>query len=599
VRTLRLLLVAAVAVSLGSPGIAEAPRPNVLLISIDTLRADAVGDGKGTPALEAFLRQATRFAGARTPVPLTLPAHVSLFSGLQPARHGIHDNASPGLLPGRPFTLLAEEFLEAGYDTAAFVSAAVLDPRTGIGEGFRLYDLPRAAAPEFQDYGETPAEVRVASVLEWLRQRRSKRPSFLFVHFFDAHEPYLPYAGSDARPATAAGDPDAVRYAGEVSRVDAAIERLLAAIPASTLVVITSDHGESLGEHGEQTHGMLCFGATSSIFLAARGPRLEPGAVVAGPRSLCDIAPTVRSWCGLAEKSADGTRLFDPPKEAILTESLYAWRTHGWGQCFAVSDGTTTLVEGGRNVRLFETGADPAERTSVEPGQHPAYERLDRALAALRKSRRDAPAPAATLQIDTPYGTARRPDLCYLARPENARLPDPAEQMAFWESLRLIQRGSTEAYRRHDTAALIKYAEQLESLAARDSSNPAPRFEIARVSARLANLTRSREWHRCSSVATRQAMERGYWDPMLLFGAFEQALRSEDAGELRAVLELAKDLRSRPDLACLRLAREAALRLAGARDPAALELYRTLFERVREKASTEAERAALAELEPS
>ncbi|MGQ0612787.1 MAG: sulfatase [Planctomycetaceae bacterium] len=598
-RTPVLLLVLASAVLLGSPGIAEAPRPNVLLISIDTLRADAVGERKGTPALVAFLKQATRFAGARTPVPLTLPAHASLLTGLLPARHGIQDNASPGLARGRTFTLLAEEFLAAGYDTAAFVSAAVLDPRTGIGEGFRSYDLQPASAPEFQDYGETPAEVQATRVLHWLQQRRARRPSFLFVHFFDPHDPYLPYAGSDGRPGTTASDREAARYAGEVSRVDEALERILAAVPASTLVVIASDHGESLGEHGERTHGMLCFSATSNVFLAARGPRLPPGVVVEGARSLCDVAPTLRAWCGLAEKSHDGAPLFDPPKEAVVTESLYAWRTHGWGQCFSVFDGSTTLVEGGRNVRLFDTASDPAERNALDVAQYAAYERLDRALTALRQSPRDAPSPAATLQIDTPYGTARRPDLRYLTRPENARLPDPADRIAFCESLRFIQRGSAEAYHVKDTAALLAYAEQLKTLAESEPTNPAPRFEIARLSARLAALTQSREWHRSSSAATRMAMERGYWDPMLLFGAFEQALRSEDLGEIRAVLDLALDLRSRPEVACLRVARDAARRLAGAGDRTALELYRTLFERVRRETRSEEEREAMRELDPS
>ncbi len=581
-------------------GTAESPRASVLLVTIDTLRADAAGVGKGTPAIEAFLGEATHFTRARTPVPLTLPAHVSLFTGLLPATHGVHDNASPPIAANRTFTLLAEEFAKAGYDTAAFVSAVVLDPRTGLGAGFRTYDLPApnlgALALELQ--GEVTAEARIEGVLAYLQGRTLQRPLFLWVHLFDPHEPYLPYAGDGIRAGTAEADTDAVRYAGEVRRVDAALERLLAAFPTNAYVVLASDHGESLGEHGERTHGMLCHGATADVFLAARGPRLNPGSVDTGPRSLCDVAPTLRTWCGLPEVRHDGARLFDPPRAVVVTESLLAWRMHGWGQCFSVSDGSGTLVEGGRNVALYQRDADPGETAPLAPIAQANYEKFDRALAALRETRTQASPPSPNLAVDTPYGTVRRPDTTYLTRPQNARLADPAERQPFWDALQHAQRLSIAAHLDRDAAALEKIAATIAALAATEPSNPAPCHSLAQVYHWLGELEDKASWHLAAANAIRAAIERGYWDIALLHSLLEQSLRAGDRALLRSALDLALNLQFRPDVRCARLARDSAAFLAAAGDAFADQKYRLVFERALANANSPEELRALEGLRP-
>ncbi|MGQ0612788.1 MAG: sulfatase [Planctomycetaceae bacterium] len=579
---------------------AEPRRPDVLLVTIDTLRADAAGTRKGTPAIEAFLETATHFAGARTPVPLTLPAHVSLFTGLLPASHGVHDNASPPIAAGRTFPLLAEEFAKAGYDTAAFASAVVLDPRTGLGSGFRSYEMPapNAGVLALELQGEVAAEERVAEVLAYLGRRGAERPLFLWVHLFDPHEPYLAYAGDGVRPGTSADDTAANRYAGEVRRVDAALERLLAAFPSSTYVVLASDHGESLGEHGERTHGMLCHGATADVFLAARGPHLKPGAVDAGARSLCDVAPTLRAWCGLPEVRHDGARLFDPPRAAVVTESLLAWRVHGWGQCFSVSDGKMTLVEAGRSVAFYQRDVDPGETAPLTPDAQPEYEKHDRALDALRRTPvPDAPS-SPNLGVDTPYGTVRRPDATYLTRPQNARLADPAERQPFWDALQQAQRGSIAAFLARDAAALEEVAATITALAATEPANPAPCHSLAQVCRWLGELEGEKTWHVASAEAFRAAIERGYWDITLLHALFEQALRAGDSALLRSALDLALNLQFRPDVRCARLAHDGAAFLISAGDAFAEQKYRLVFERALANAASREERRALEGLRP-
>ncbi|MGH7162514.1 MAG: alkaline phosphatase family protein, partial [Planctomycetota bacterium] len=169
---------------------AAAPPRGLLIVTIDTLRADAAGRGKGTPAIEKFLSEATLYARARTPAPLTLPAHVSLFSGLRPARHGVHDNASAALPADRGFPLLAEELRDAGFLTAAFVSCAVVSARTGIAAGFEQFDCPEFGPQGSGEHGDPLADGRVTAPLEWLGALAPGQRFFLWVHFFDPHDPY-------------------------------------------------------------------------------------------------------------------------------------------------------------------------------------------------------------------------------------------------------------------------------------------------------------------------------------------------------------------------------------------------------------------------
>lgn len=229
----------------------QTARYNVLLVTIDTLRADRLGcygyAGAATPVLDALAARGVRFATAIAHVPLTTPSHASILTGLTPLRHGVRDNGD-FVLPDRIPTL-AEAFHDAGYRTAAFVSGFPLDRRFGLARGFDTYDdhLPHGEDRRRSAYVERPADQTTAAVRSWL-EGGTPSPWFLWVHYFDPHSPYEPPPDFAAR---FAGRP----YDGEVAFVDAQIGVLLALLEAKglaprTRVLVTADHGESLGEHG-------------------------------------------------------------------------------------------------------------------------------------------------------------------------------------------------------------------------------------------------------------------------------------------------------------------------------------------------------------
>jgi len=292
-----LLLLAAALVAFLAWGLlprAPAPPPNLLLITLDTTRPDDID--AGTPALAAFLEASARFPHARTTVPLTLPAHLTILTGLDPRHHGVHENLAPRLPEERSFPMLQEELRAKGCETAAFVASPVLGEPTGIAAGFDTFDAPARVGDSWSGaQDDLAAEERVKAPIAWLEARDGSKPWFLWVHFYDPHVPYVPFAGDARRPATREGDPPADLHRGEVRRVDAAVERLLAAAGASAIVIVASDHGEGLGEHGEATHGALGYGATADVVLAIRAPGLAAGAHEE-VKSLADLAPTVRRW---------------------------------------------------------------------------------------------------------------------------------------------------------------------------------------------------------------------------------------------------------------------------------------------------------------
>jgi len=554
------------------------PPPSVIVVTIDTMRADAVGPDKGTPALAAFLKTARDFRAARAPVPLTLPSHLSLFSGLLPARHRVHDNAAPAVPKDRGYPLLAEEFRARGYATAAFVASTVVAKHTGLAAGFDVYDdvAPRTDAAGAET--SITAEARLPAALEWLEANRD-RPFFLWVHFYDPHRPYRPFAGDPRRPPAPPEASEAERYAGEVRRVDAAMESLLAAVPAGAIVVVASDHGESLGEHGESSHGALCYSATLDVFLAVRGPGMEPGSVDSGARSLCSVAPTLRAWCGLPPKPADAGPLFGPPERAVLSESLLAWRHHGWGQCFAVWDGRHTLVESGPRVEIFDRSRDRAETSPQPAAGHAAYESLDTALTAMRSTATAPGAPEYIPDVVSPYGSARQPRSYYLSRAENARLPDPVLKVPEFDEMERIGERIGEAVHARDRDGIFAILRRLEDLAAADPENPAPHYLMAEAYRGLAAVTRTRNWHRSAAGAAREALERGYAVPAVVIRILEQSRLAGTPEDWRAGLESAAAADFVPDLACAREAFELALQLAAAGDAGARDLALDLLER--------------------
>jgi arylsulfatase A-like enzyme len=367
----------------------------VVLVSVDTLRPDRLGCYGGTavetPAIDSLSKAGVLFQNAFTPVPLTLPAHWTILTGVEPWRHGVVDNGLT--LSAPPAATLAERFSAAGYDTAAFVSAFVLHRTFGLDRGFARYDDGPAADAALDQllHATAPAGERVDRALAWLRRERT-RPFFLWLHLFDPHAPYAPPPGFRARYA---GRP----YDGEVAFVDTQIARLLASLDRSglserTLVVLLSDHGESLGEHGEETHGILLYDATLRVPLIFRMPGdLAAGEVRPEAVTLADVAPTILALAGLpATPGVDGRDLFGPaasPLRRLAAVSQAPARRFGWASLTAVREADWKFIAAPRS-ELYRIADDPAElvdRRASDPDRAVGLARAARGIEAALNAR--------------------------------------------------------------------------------------------------------------------------------------------------------------------------------------------------------------------
>ena len=244
-------------------------RPDLLLVTLDTTRADRVapeGPAAATPHLAALAARGVRFTNAYSTVPTTLPAHVSMMSGLYPAGHGVHEN---GRRLGDGAPLVAERLRELGYATAAFVSGYPLEGRFGLDRGFEVYDDEFGAGRN-----ERIASATTDRALAWLASRPAGRPIFLWVHYYDPHEPYAPPEPFRSR---FAGDP----YLGEIAFVDAELGRLTerfetGAHKGGRGLLVVGDHGEGLGDHGEALHGNLLYQGVMRVPLVLAGSVVSP-----------------------------------------------------------------------------------------------------------------------------------------------------------------------------------------------------------------------------------------------------------------------------------------------------------------------------------
>ena len=283
----------------GASEAAPGPRPNVLLITIDTLRADRVGEYGAspvpTPNMDKLARRGALFTRAFAPTPLTLPSHASILIGTTPVAHGVRDNID--FVVRAENTTLAELLKAQGYRTAAVVSASPLDSRFGLAQGFDVYDdaFMAPGTPKTSP-AEQKADAAVDKALQWLGSG-SGEPWFLWIHIWDPHADYSP--------------PEPFRtqykdrpYDGEVAYTDLALGRLFQALEESrvsgrTLTVLTADHGEGLGDHGERTHGYLAYNSTIRVPLIIAGPGIG-AARSTETVSHCDIVPTILDILGIA-----------------------------------------------------------------------------------------------------------------------------------------------------------------------------------------------------------------------------------------------------------------------------------------------------------
>jgi choline-sulfatase len=400
-------------------------RPDVLLITVDTLRPDALGWVAGrnpTPAIDALANGGFRFPAAVSAAPLTLPSHASILTGLYPRRLGLRDNGQ-ALGPGA--RTLAEAMKARGYATAAFVSGYPLDSAFGLDRGFDVYD--DALAPGRDGDLERGAGATVEAATQWLS--RAGSPAFAWVHFYDPHYPYEPPLGFVREGERGA-------YDGEVAYVDDAVGRLSAAFArrGEGMVVFAADHGESLGEHGEGTHGFFIYDSTVAVPLFFRWPgHVAAGTSGAGAR-LVDVTPTILDLLGLpAIAGADGVSLRrtlgggPAPAEPAYVETFQPWHSYGWSPLAAIRHRGMKLIDAPRR-ELYDLAADPGEVLNVLDTRGGEAGALDRLLTAARA----LPAVAAG-EADDPDARARLEALGYVstgggsADPPTAGLRDPKD----------------------------------------------------------------------------------------------------------------------------------------------------------------------------
>jgi Tfp pilus assembly protein PilF len=370
----------------------------VVLISVDTLRADAVGAyGRahaGTPWIDRLAAEGVRFATARAHNVVTLPSHTTLLSGLLPLTHGVRDN-SGFRFPGR-FDTLATLLARSGYRTGAFVSAFVLDSRFGLDRGFGVFDdrVPGGEGRGAFVVPERGARDTLAAALRWLAAADGQ-PSFLFVHLYEPHSPYAP-------PEPFASRFKDAPYQGEVAAADAALEPLLRPLLEGkgrrpTLVVLVSDHGEGLGDHGEDTHGIFAYEAGLRVPLVLHAAGVLAPRVVSEPAGLVDVMPTVLDLLGLAAPAGlDGRSLLPlvagRPLPAVDTyfEALSASLDRGWAPLHGIVSGPLKYVDLPM-PELYDLGPDPAERHNRASRRPDDLARLHERLRQRRATDRVGP----------------------------------------------------------------------------------------------------------------------------------------------------------------------------------------------------------------
>jgi arylsulfatase A-like enzyme/predicted Zn-dependent protease len=418
-------------------------KPNVVLVTLDTTRADHLGcygyAAGSTPNLDALARGGVLFTEAASPAPLTLPAHSSIMTGMYPTHHGVRVNGATAL--GQSQTTLAEVFSGHGYATGAFVGAFVLDGRWGLNQGFAAYD-DRFDLQKYKHLDlagvQRPADQVMDAALRWLEGHKPG-PLFAWIHLYDPHTPYEPKepfrSQHGLRGLTGL-------YDGEIAFADQQVGRLVSWLRANsleekTVLVVMGDHGEGLGSHGEGTHGYFVYDYALRVplLVAAPFPELR-GVRVESQVSAVDVFPTVLALSGIdSTAGVHGRSLLPEMLDPRTGSTAYAYGESmtpnlqfGWSALHCLRSTRYKLIQAPR-PELYDLGADPGETTNVFD-RHPAVarelgERLDRLVA---ETSRDAPEPeAADLDKET---VERLAALGYVGAPVAPRAADPSAPLA-------------------------------------------------------------------------------------------------------------------------------------------------------------------------
>jgi choline-sulfatase len=363
------------ALVLASCGTEPPPEPvhNVIVITLDTVRADHIGtygfEGASTPNIDKLGSEGTLFTNAIAVAPITMPTHSSIFTGKYPHNHGVRNNGSFRL--GQENVTLAERFSEAGRQTGAMVSAVVLDSKYGLDQGFDTYDDNLYAGgdqPMFM-FKEITANVTIDKALRWIDDRDESKDFMVWMHLFDAHAEYQPPPPYDV---LFLDNP----YDGEIAWLDSQLGRLFDELKAkglyeNTTIVLTADHGDSLGDHGEFTHGIFVYRSTTHIPLIIRGPGIKPQRVKEVV-SQVDITPTILDMANLPPVTADGVSLKNvlyngakvPNRPGVFAESISPRLHFGWHEIRAIDSGDEKFIHAPTR-ESYDLLADPKEATNL------------------------------------------------------------------------------------------------------------------------------------------------------------------------------------------------------------------------------------------
>jgi len=370
----------------------------IVLISIDTLRADhlpAYGYTKvRTPNIDALARDGVLFENAYSHAPQTLPAHTSMLSGRLPFEHGVRDNIGFTVKPGQ--WMVQKALHDHGWPTGGFVSAYVLRAATGINQGFDTFDsdLPPSSGELSIGQVQRDGDKTLAVAQQWLDARDRSKPFFLFVHFYEPHKPYSPPSRfSSYAP-----------YDGEIAYSDELVGRLFDRLRAVGLydratIILLSDHGEGLGDHGEQEHGLFLYKETTHVPLIVKLPGNHAARRVAAPVQHIDLAPTILDLTGIQKPGDLRGRSLRPllegtgtlPDAGIYSEALYSRYHFGWSELYALTDARYRLIRAPRD-ELFDLQRDPNESASIAAERPQVRQAMRSALDGLiKQSTIDAP----------------------------------------------------------------------------------------------------------------------------------------------------------------------------------------------------------------
>jgi tetratricopeptide (TPR) repeat protein len=537
VLALTAVVVAAVAFWMWRPsGARQGADGPVILISIDTLRADrlpAYGYSKiRTPHIDRLVADGVLFEQAYSHSPQTLPAHTSILSGRLPFEHGVRDNIGFSVKAGE--RLLPHTLGERGYTTGGFVSAYVLRAQTGIGQGFDLWDdeLPAAAPDRPLGQVQRPGEDTVAAALRWVdRQGTSK--FFLFAHIYEPHRPYSPPAQFAA----------AAPYDGEVEHSDEIVGRLLDHLRTRDLydrstIVLLSDHGEGLGDHGEDEHGIFLYRETIQVPLIIKLPASKGGGRrVAAPVQHVDLVPTILDLVGAPIPDAIRGRSLLPTLDgsstlaetSIYSESLSPRYHFGWSELYALTDGRYRLIRAPRD-ELYDLTQDPRELRSIVDERPQVRTAMRRALEGI----------IADAQVDAPVAVSNEDReklaaLGYVGTQSGATLDLPGDQLPDPKD----KVGMLQTYKRAtDLAGARRFAEA--ATAYRDLLRENP--EMTDVWLQLAEVYGRRGMMPEAVAAYKEVVARKPKDPAGLTGAAAGLLRLGRLDEARSHAELAVEV---------------------------------------------------------